>query len=50
MSTTKYYTIKITGTTSSPGPYTIYLDSVFGTVATLYPVAAPATGLSLPLL
>ena len=50
MSTTKYYTIKITGTTSSPGPYTIYLDTLFGTISTLYPVAAPATGLSLPLL
>lgn len=50
MSSEKYYTIKITGTTSSPGPYTIYLNSVFGTIATLYPVAAPATGLSLPLL
>ena len=48
MSTTKYYTIKITGTTSSPGPYTIYLDNVGGTIATLYPVAAPATGLYLP--
>jgi hypothetical protein len=49
MSTEKYYTIKITGGTS-PGPYTIYLNSVFGTIATLYPVAAPATDLSLPLL
>jgi hypothetical protein len=50
MSTEKYYTIKITGTTSSPGPYTIYLNSTGGTIATLYPIAAPATGLSLPLL
>jgi len=49
MSTEKYYTIKITGGTS-PGSYTIYLNTIFGTVATLYPVAAPATGLNLPLL
>ena len=49
MSTTKYYTIKITGGTS-PGPYTIYLNSIFGTIATRYPVASPATGLDLPLL
>ena len=50
MSTTKYYTIKITGTTSSPGPYTIYLNSVFGTIATRYPELTSATDLSLPLL
>lgn len=49
MSTEKYYTIKITGGTS-PGPYTIYLNEIDGTIATLYPVASPATGLSLPLL
>jgi hypothetical protein len=50
MSTAKYYTIKITGTTSSPGPYTIYLNSTDGTIATRYPELTPATNLSLPLL
>ena len=50
MSTAKYYTIKITGATSSPGPYRIYLNSVFGTIATRYPELTPATDLSLPLL
>jgi hypothetical protein len=49
MNTAKYYTIKITGGTS-PGPYIIYLNEIGGTVATLYPVASPATGLDLPLL
>ena len=43
MSTAKYYTIKITGATSSPGPYRIYLNSVFGTIATRYPELTPAT-------
>jgi len=45
----KYYTIRITGGTS-PGPYTIFLNSTGGTIATLYPVAAPATNLDLSLL
>jgi hypothetical protein len=49
MSTEKYYTIKITGGTS-PGSYTIYLNTIFGTVATRYPELTPATGLDLPLL
>jgi len=49
MSTEKYYTIKITGGTS-PGSYTIYLNTIFGTVATRYPELTPATNLSLPLL
>ena len=49
MSTTKYYTIKITGGTS-PGPYTIYLDSNPGTIATRYPELTSATDLDLPLL
>jgi len=49
MSTEKYYTIKITGGTS-PGSYTIYLNTIFGTVATRYPELTSATGLSLPLL
>jgi hypothetical protein len=45
----KYYTIKITGGTS-PGPYTIYLNSTGGTIATRYPVAGEAKDLVLPLL
>jgi hypothetical protein len=47
----KYYTIRITGGTS-PGPYTIYINQIDGTIATLHPVQTPslAENLSLPLL
>jgi hypothetical protein len=41
----KYYTIKITGGTS-PGPYTIYLNSNLITVATRYPQLTPASNLT----
>jgi hypothetical protein len=37
MSTTKYYTITLSAGTTSPGPYTIYLNQFGGTIPLLYP-------------
>ena len=37
MSTIKYYTITLTPGTTSPGPYTIYLNQVNGTIPLRYP-------------
>ena len=42
-----YYTIKITGGTST-GPYTIYYDVIgSGNIAQIYPSSLPATGITL---
>ena len=42
MSTTKYYTITLSAGTTSPGPYTIYLNQVNGPIPLLYPPLTPA--------
>jgi hypothetical protein len=38
----KYYTITLVPGTTSPGPYTIYLNQVNGTIPLLYPDLTPA--------
>lgn len=48
MNPTKFYTIKITGATStSPGPYTIYLNQVNGEIPIIYPSLLLAQNLTL---
>lgn len=42
MSTTKYYTITLSAGTTSPGPYTIYLNQVNGPIPLRYPPLTPA--------
>jgi len=44
----RYYTINITPTSTSPGPYTIYWNTVSsGSIATIFSTGLPATGLTL---
>lgn len=47
MSTTIYYTITLTPGTTSPGPYTIYLNQVNGPIPLLYPEITPAENIEL---
>ena len=44
----RYYTINITPTSTSLGPYTIYWNTVSsGSIATIFSTGLPATGLTL---
>jgi len=44
----RYYTVNITPTSTSPGPYTIYWNTVSsGSTATIFSTGLPATGLTL---
>jgi hypothetical protein len=44
----RYYTINLTPTSTSPGPYTIYWNTVSsGSIATIFSTGLPATGLTL---
>ena len=44
----RYYTVNITPNSTSPGPYTIYWNTVSsGSIATIFSTGLPATGLTL---